>query len=148
MNIECPKCFTVHDAAETLLDVSKLKDIEYYNKVISDIQTRKTELKQLKDKVYNTIYNSTKSINIGFIGERVAPLLPSFRFKHFDCRSTGGDPIDYIIYDGLHKQKVEYIYFVDVKTGNATLTKRQREIKHIINIDKNVKFRTYNIPSV
>jgi predicted Holliday junction resolvase-like endonuclease len=39
--------------------------------------------------------------------------------------------------------KVNEILFVDVKTGGAILTKRQKEIQAIINEKKNVKFRTY-----
>ncbi len=60
-----------------------------------------------------------------------------------DCRSTGGDPIDYVIFKGLSEGNVTEIIFVDVKTGGAVLTPRQKEIKDVINVQKNVKFRTF-----
>ncbi len=82
------------------------------------------------------------SINIGFILERLAPTMNSFRFNHNDCRSLF-DPIDYVIFEGLTtKGRVDKIFFLDIKTGNARLTKRQKEIQSVIN-NKNVNFKKF-----
>lgn len=117
--------------------------IEKYEKQLQDIQTRKEKLKTIRDEVYNSMLTNVKSVNIGFISERLFPALESFRFNHNDCRSTGGDPIDYVVFEGLSdRNEVDFIHFVDVKTGNASLSSRQKEIKQVIQ-DKNVKFRIY-----
>jgi predicted Holliday junction resolvase-like endonuclease len=73
-----------------------------------------------------------KSINIGFILERLAPAMKSFRFNTNDCRSLF-DPIDYVIFEGLSsKGKVERILFADIKTGNARLNDHQKRIRSVI----------------
>lgn len=143
MKIECPKCYSELDLNEVVVDTKKLKNVDYYQQQLSEIQKRKEYLKSARDQVYQKIYTTTKSVNIGFIAERIIPALDSFPHKHGDCRSTGGDPIDYVVFDGLTDDCVKEIIFIDVKTGNAILTKRQQEIKNIINVQKNVKFRTF-----
>lgn len=141
--IECPKCYSELQLEQVIIDTSKLNKIDYYQQQLELIEKRKKALNTAKDELYNRIYTSTKSINIGFIAERLIPAMDTFKFNHKNCRHTGGDPIDYIIFDGMADGKVNEILFVDVKTGGAILTKRQKEIQAIINEKKNVKFRTY-----
>lgn len=143
MKIECPKCFSELDLNEVVVDTKKLKNVDYYQHQLSEIQKRKDCLKTARDQVYQKIYTTTKSVNIGFIAERIIPALDTFPHKHGDSRSTGGDPIDYVVFKGLTDGSVKEILFIDVKTGNAILTKRQQEIKDVINNQKNVKFRTF-----
>ena len=53
------------------------------------------------------------------------------------------DPIDYVIFEGLsEKQKVDNIIFVDIKSGGARLTQKQKKIKQVVK-DKKVVFKTY-----
>lgn len=143
MKIECPNCFAELELDSVIVDTNKLKNVEYYQQQLLDIQRRKDYLKSAKDQAYQKIYTTTKSVNIGFIAERIIPALSTFPHKHSDCRSTGGDPIDYVVFNGLSEGQVTEILFIDVKTGNAILTKRQQEIRDIINKQKNVKFRTF-----
>ncbi len=66
----------------------------------------------------------------------------AFRFNHNDCRSLF-DPIDYVIFEGLSKKgTVDKIFFVDIKTGNARLSSKQKEIKAVIN-GKKVNFQKF-----
>ena len=74
--------------------------------------------------------------------ERIAPSLDGFKFEQNDCRSLF-DPIDYVIFEGLTKKgKVDKIIIVDIKSGNARLSGKQRKIKELVN-DKKVEFKTY-----
>ena len=83
-----------------------------------------------------------KAINLGFLLERLAPTLDDFTFNKNDCRSIF-DPIDYVIFEGLNKkQRVDKIVFVDIKTGGARLTSKQRKIKQVVE-EKKVEFKTY-----
>ena len=53
------------------------------------------------------------------------------------------NPIDYIIFDGLRKKgKVERLFFVDIKSGKALLSKTQKQIKEIVE-SKKVSFKLY-----
>lgn len=116
--------------------------IEIYQQHLDDIIATKERLKKLKNIGATKSESGAHSVNIGFILERLAPTMGSFRFKHNDCRSLF-DPIDYIIFEGLsQKGRVDKIFFIDIKTGNARLNKRQKEIKTVIN-SKKVNFKKF-----
>jgi len=141
---ECPRCQSINTPETFFKDRKDSKfATDQYEAKLKEIELRKEKLKTARDAAYNTMLNSVKAINIGFISERLFPALESFRFNHNDCRSTGGDPIDYVVFEGLSTRgEVDFIHFVDVKTGNARLSPRQEEIKQVIK-DRNVKFRIY-----
>ena len=53
------------------------------------------------------------------------------------------DPIDYVIFEGLsEKQKVDKNIFMDIKSGKARLSQKQRKIKEAVD-NKKVQFKTY-----
>jgi predicted Holliday junction resolvase-like endonuclease len=106
------------------------------------LKERKLSLQQLTAKKKQKIETTTQSVNMGFILERLAPVLEQFRFNKNDCRSLF-DPIDYVIFDGLHKKgKVEKIFFIDIKSGAAKLKKNQKAIKTKVE-EKKVEFKLY-----
>lgn len=116
--------------------------LEIYNQNLELIKARKEALKKIRDLGASKSQTGAKAINIGFILERIAPTLESFRFSHNDCRSLF-DPIDYVIFEGLSKKNyVDKIFFVDIKTGASKLSKKQREIKNVISA-RNVEFKKY-----
>jgi len=116
--------------------------LEIYEQQLADIRETKARLKKIKAIGASRSEVSAHSTNIGFILERLAPTMGAFRFNHNDCRSLF-DPIDYVIFEGLsQKGKVDKIFFVDIKTGNARLSGKQREIKAVIN-DKKVNFKKF-----
>lgn len=143
--IECSSCqeeVPLKQAA--LFDNKNFSDeaLEVYNEQLEYIRQRKAELKSLKERGNTKSEIGALSTNFGFIMERIAPTLPTFRFKHNDCRSLF-DPIDYVIFEGLTQNgTVDKIYFVDIKTGGARLNRRQKEIRNLIN-DKKVKFKKF-----
>ena len=143
--IECSSCQEeVRLKQAALFDNKNFSDeaLEVYNEHLEYIRQRKAELKSLKERGNTKSEVGALSTNFGFIMERIAPTLPTFRFKHNDCRSLF-DPIDYVIFEGLTQNgTVDKIYFVDIKTGGARLNKRQKEIRNLIN-DKKVKFKKF-----
>ena len=134
--IECSSCQEeVRLKQAALFDNKNFSDeaLEVYNEHLEYIRQRKAELKSLKERGNTKSEVGALSTNFGFIMERIAPTLPTFRFKHNDCRSLF-DPIDYVIFEGLTQNgTVDKIYFVDIKTGGARLNKRQKEIRNLIN---------------
>lgn len=143
--IECAACTGEVQLKEaSLFDNKNFSEeaLEVYKEQLEYVKQRKAELKALKEKGTTKSEVGALSTNFGFIMERIAPTLPTFRFKHNDCRSLF-DPIDYVIFEGLTESGgVEKIYFVDIKTGAAKLSKKQKEIKNVIN-DKKVTFKKF-----
>lgn len=116
--------------------------LKIYQQQLNDIRATKERLKKLREIGTTKSEVGAQSVNIGFILERLAPTMGSFRFNHNDCRSLF-DPIDYIIFEGLSKNgAVSKVFFIDIKTGNARLNKRQKEIRTVIE-NKKVSFKKY-----
>jgi predicted Holliday junction resolvase-like endonuclease len=55
-----------------------------------------------------------------------------------------GSPLDYIIFKGLSDNDVTEIIFLEIKTGNSKVTKRQRSVKKAIE-DGKVKYELMEI---
>jgi predicted Holliday junction resolvase-like endonuclease len=107
------------------------------------MKERAQSLKKLRKSISLRSEVGAKAVNIGFILERLAPSMKTFRFEHNDCRSLF-DPIDYLIFEGLTlKQKVDRILFVDIKTGGARLKSTQKEIKELVG-RKKVRWDLYS----
>jgi len=92
--------------------------------------------------------NRSRSTLKGRIAEQMAPMLPSFGYLPADARFIGS-PVDYIIFDGLstvsdEKGSAIRIVFMDVKHGNATLSRTQRVIKKAVE-EKAVTWQTLHL---
>lgn len=138
----CGDSFKLKEANLFAMDEFNPEAEELYKAMKAEIAARRAELKALEKKGPERSENTSKSVNLGFIFERIAPTLPSFPFDKNDCRSMF-DPIDYVIFEGLHKKgKVNTLFFVDIKSGEARLNKTQKQIKEIVE-NKKVTFRLY-----
>jgi len=88
---------------------------------------------------YKKLFSQKKQseVRLGQITEQLVPFLNQFPYDPTQAQFLGR-PIDYIIFE---KDKV---VFVEVKSGNSKLSKKQRLIKS--NIDKgNVEFHEIRI---
>jgi predicted Holliday junction resolvase-like endonuclease len=84
-------------------------------------------------------------VNIkGKVSEVFAPFLEGFPFKASECKFLG-DPIDYVVFEGLDERDVKGVHLVEVKTGKSKLSKHQKQIKDLIgSLDsKKVKFHEF-----
>ena len=144
-HIECPSCYDeikLKDAGLFHLDDFTPEALEQYKEMIALQKERRAELKERKLNIPLKSEKGSKAVGIGFIYERLAPTLEGFTFNKNDCRSMF-DPIDYVIFEGLsEKQKVDKIIFMDIKSGKARLTSKQRKIKEVVD-GKKVAFKTY-----
>ncbi len=139
---QCGTAFKLKDAVLFSIDEFTPEAKEKMNEIKDALKERKLSLQQLTATKKQKIENTTQSVNMGFILERLAPVLEQFRFNKNDCRSLF-DPIDYVIFDGLHKNgKVQKIFFIDIKSGAAKLKKNQKAIKTKIE-EKKVEFKLY-----
>ncbi|WP_414524186.1 Holliday junction resolvase-like protein, partial [Umezakia ovalisporum] len=97
-----------------------------------ELKERRKELAEMKHRMTNRSQITAESVNIGKIVEKIAPSFSGFQFEPHDCRSLL-EPIDYIIFTGLHERAViESVTFLDVKSGGARLTPMQKAISSLI----------------
>jgi len=141
----CPSCdegFKLKEATLFSLDEFAPNALDKLKEIKQMLKDRRAELKALTKNKRARVEVTTTSVNVGFILERLAPALQDFRFEKNDCRSLF-DPIDYVIFEGLHKTgKVQKIIFTDIKSGDAKLKNKQKAIKNLVN-EKKVEFKTY-----
>ena len=67
----------------------------------------------------------------GKVAEQLVPFWPQFPFTPRDARFLGA-PVDFVIFDGLSDGAVRRVVFVEVKTGDARVTPRERGIREAI----------------
>ncbi len=132
----CPECgddFRLADSSLFSLDdkppAEALKQIEEIRARIKDDRealAKRRELITKKAKI------TAEAVNLGKIVEKIVPSFASFSYTPGDCRALF-EPIDYLIFSGLTAtSKVDALFFVDVKSGGASLNKRQKEIKSVV----------------
>jgi len=69
----------------------------------------------------------------GKVSEQLAPYWPQFPFVARDARFLGS-PVDFVVFDGLSAGEgaVRRVVFVEVKSGEARLSTRERGIREAI----------------
>jgi predicted Holliday junction resolvase-like endonuclease len=141
----CPCCgetILLKDAGLFYLDDFSPDAEKLYRQKVAECKLREKQLREKRKKISEKSEISTTAINIGFISERIAPLMRDFYFDRNDCRSLF-DPIDYIIFEGLSKKNfVSKILFTEIKTGRARLNDHQKEIRSLVE-RKQVTWDTY-----
>lgn len=87
----------------------------------------------------------SRAVLCGLAGEQLAPLLPHFPCNAGDVRFIG-KPVDYVAFPGMAEGgEVKDIVFIEVKSGNAGLSKREREIKAAVKA-RRVYWQEYRLP--
>ncbi len=136
---ECPCCeepVRLSECGLFYLDQFTPEAKEVHEALRLGLDERSVELKNRKKQISTKSELGAKSVNIGFILERLAPTMDNFRFERNDCRSLF-DPIDYVIFEGLsRKGAVSRIIFSDIKTGGSPLKANQKEIRALVEAKK------------
>ncbi len=73
----------------------------------------------------------SQAITAGKVHEQLIPYLPAFPYNPKDVRFLGS-PIDLVVFDGLAEGRLRRIVFLEVKTGGAGLTNRERSVRDVI----------------
>ncbi|HMT01522.1 MAG TPA: Holliday junction resolvase-like protein [Candidatus Absconditabacterales bacterium] len=79
--------------------------------------------------------NKSKSVILGGVNEKIAPLLPQFPYSYKDL-SFLGKGIDYVVFDGLSQGDLKKIVFIEIKSGQSQLNQNEKMIKNIIDAKK------------
>lgn len=100
-------------------------------KLMRELADRTKDLQ--KRKLSADVTSEKKAIEIGFgkIIERFIPAYKDLNLQFAECRPLF-DPIDIIVFNGLLDRNVDYITFLEIKSGNSDLNKHQRLIRDAI----------------
>jgi len=115
--------------------------LEFQQALLAKLEERAIELAKRKKLATDRAENTTKAVNIGKNLEKIFPTLKDFKWEIPDTRFLG-DPIDLIIFKGLSHGKVDWIDFVEIKTGKAPLNKHQKSIRSAIE-DNDVYYKVF-----
>lgn len=85
----------------------------------------------------------SRSTKGGQEAEVFTPWIPGFEFEPAETFHLGGT-VDLIVFDGLESGEVRNIVFVEVKTGTAVFSDRQKLVRDAVE-GKRVKFQTVRI---
>ena len=117
----------------------KAKEIQ--KELKEGIKEREDALKKRRKLATKKAQITTKAVNVGKNLEKVLPTMKNFKWELPDCRFLS-DPIDILIFNGLTKNKINSISFVEVKSGGARLNAHQKAVKDAIE-DKKVSFKVF-----
>lgn len=86
----------------------------------------------------------SRSAVLGNVNEKIAPLLPDFRYNYKDLVFLGKG-IDYLVFDGLSGWNLKKIVFLEVKSWKSQLNANERMIKECIS-DQKISYEVYRLP--
>lgn len=67
----------------------------------------------------------------GKMAEQLAPYFPDFPYDPTEARFIGS-PVDFIVFQGSARNEPEEVVFVEVKSGNGRLSRKQNRLKEVI----------------
>jgi predicted Holliday junction resolvase-like endonuclease len=140
-----------------ILSRMEQQNLDFQKRIETIIQAYDDQISRLKlshlreiEKARVQSVDASRFVLKAKMAETIAALLPGFEYLPSDCRFIG-DPIDYIIFKGYtelkdhgEKDEVLEVVLLEIKQGNAALSKGQRAIKKAIN-DKRISFKEVRI---
>lgn len=81
------------------------------------------------------------SINRGMMAEQLAPFMEGFTYNPKDAHFIG-QPVDYLIFDGLQDGEIKEIILMEVKTGKSYNNTRETQVKRAIK-EGRVRYETF-----
>lgn len=87
--------------------------------------------------------SKSKSVVLGQVNEKIAPLLPEFKYSYKDLTFIGKG-IDYIIFDWLAEWNLNQIVFMEIKSWKSNLNNNEKQIRDIVEKGK-IKYEIMKI---
>ena len=112
---------------------------EIKQKLVEAFKEREEQL--AKRKISVDAGAEQKAIDVGFgkIIEKFIPAYKNLNLQFAECRPLF-DPIDLIVFDGLLRNEINHVSFVEIKSGKSSLNKHQRLIRDAV-LDQRVDVR-------
>src|SRR5256886_6738268 len=79
------------------------------------------------DAIRQDAIQRSHAVTVGKVHEQLIPYLPDFQFNPKDARFLG-TPVDLVVFDGLDEGQLRRVVFIEVKTGGAVLSVRDRQV--------------------
>ena len=86
-------------------------------------------------KIRRDAVKQSQAVISGKVYEQLLPYLPQFPFAPKDVRFLGS-PVDLVVFDGMDAGQLNRVVFIEVKTGQAGLTSRERQLKEVVKAGK------------
>jgi predicted Holliday junction resolvase-like endonuclease len=123
--------------AQALYDNWREVDIAYIREEQNRLATADAKLrfeqwvKEKQKGIREQAIAMSQTVTMGKITEHFIPFLPEFAFNPQDARFIGS-PVDFVVFDGLSEGDLRRVVFVEVKSGGANLSTRERWIRDAI----------------
>lgn len=135
------------DKADALNEKWKRENVELNSawelRYTKDMSELKSSFKNAEKIIRLNSVSSSRRTLVGKFIEKFVPFLSKIPFVPSDMHFLG-QPIDYIVFDGLHQDNVEKIIFLEVKTGKSKLNKREKSLKDAVE-KKKIYWKEYRI---
>jgi predicted Holliday junction resolvase-like endonuclease len=111
--------------------------------LIFKILQMKIELEKKKERIREEAIEQSARIRAGKAIEKFVPFLENFQYDPQDVRWIG-DPLDFVVFDGLAAGEPKQIIFTEVKSGDSQISERQKKLREIIEAKK-VKWEEFRV---
>lgn len=75
---------------------------------------------------------TSRAVVTGQVKEHLLPLLPEWKYNPRDAKFLG-QPVDFLVFEGLSEDRVDRVVFVEVKSGkSASLSRRERALRDAV----------------
>lgn len=102
------------------------------------------QFKSLEKQIREDTIKRSRSVLGGKFSENIAPYLPGFDYDPTDARFIGS-PIDFLVFPGLSTGEPTEVVLIEVKSGKARLSTKERKIRDLIK-EKKVRWELYQVP--
>lgn len=104
---------------------------EWQVKYITGLEELERRFKDAEKVIKLKSVSSSRRTLIGKFIEKFIPFLSNIPYEPSDMHFLG-QPIDYIVFQGSGKEKIERIIFLEVKTGESKLSKREKSLQEAV----------------
>jgi len=99
--------------------------------MLEALKERREKLEKRKVSADTGAEKKAIEVGIGKIIEKIVPAYKKFGIPLCDCRPMF-EPVDFIVFNGLSKMKVDSVTFLEIKTGSSRLNRRERLVRDAI----------------
>jgi len=132
---ECPRCNEEFALSDALLfdGMGKFPQTadEIRTQLLSVLSEQQKELARRKLSAGKDAEKKAIEVGFGKIIEKFIPAYKNLKLEFNECRPLY-EPIDLLVFNGLLRGQVDFIRFLEIKSGNSRLNKHQRLIRDAV----------------
>ncbi|MCS7093928.1 MAG: Holliday junction resolvase-like protein [Candidatus Aenigmarchaeota archaeon] len=117
-----------------------LKNLEWKFKFEERV---KKYIEEMEEKIRRDAIERSSKILSGKIVEKLVPITKDFNHNPHDVRWLG-DPVDFVVFDGLSEGNLKKITFVEVKSGKSPLNENEKMVRDVVK-KKEIEWEEFRI---